>query len=367
LRKNQLSSLNLLAGPYALSWQGHIVFFIASLLALGFFDIDRLGGNFASWFVVFILGYLTTFTLIEVGKRGRDFFTKPEARAFYLLAVLALTGVFRGLVVFNVGSFLGLIPASDFFYRIISAPLFVLTTYVLSNALFASFLMYRDEARRLSQDLQRLNESRNAYEADLQFVNQQQRNRVRELLSAPMWELQKKLETADDPAKLQNALLTMQSINTDVVRPLSHELSASVGQVVAPVETQQSVQKIRFLWPKKINLSEAQSSLMLFVLLLVLGLNSQIALTSIGQGLQIVVVSMLPLTAIFILEKTIFRKSYVAPSVAIFISTLSGLIGSTIGGNLALWLDLPSTDLFWWQAISLVLTIKTGNLVYGIF
>lgn len=367
MRKNQLSSLNLLAGPYALSWQGHIVFFIASLLALGFFDIDRLGGNFASWFVVFILGYLTTFTLIEVGKRGRGFFTKPEARAFYLLAVLALTGVFRGLVVFYVGSFLGLIPASDFFYRIISAPLFVLTTYVLSNALFASFLMYRDEARKLSQDLQKLNESRNAYEADLQFVNQQQRNRVRELLSAPMWELQKKLETADDPAKLQNALLTMQSINTDVVRPLSHELSASVGQVIAPVETQRSVQKIRFLWPKTINLSEAQSSLMLFVLLLVLGLNSQIALTSIGQGLQIVVVSMLPLTAIFILEKTIFRKSYVAPSVAIFISTLSGLIGSTIGGNLALWLDLPSTDLFWWQAISLVLTIKTGNLVYGIF
>ena len=356
-----------MAGPYALSWQGHIVFFVASLLALGFFDIDRLGGNFASWFIVFILGFLTTFALIEFGKLGGRRFAKPETRAFYLLAVLTLTGVVRGLVVFSAGTFLGLIPANDLVYRLISAPLFVLTTYVLSNALFASFLMYRDEARRLSQDLQMLNESRNAYEADLQFVNQQQRNRVRELLSAPMWELQKKLETADDPAKLQNALLTMQSINTDVVRPLSHELSASVGQVVAPIGSQRAAQNIGFLWPKRVNLSEAQSSLMLFVLLLVLGLNSQIALTSIGQGLQIVLVSMIPLTAVFALEKTLFRSFSISPFTAILISTISGLIGSAIGGNLALSLQLATTDLFWWQAISLVLIIKTGNLVYGIF
>ena len=343
------------------------MFFVISLLALGFFDIDRLGGNFASWFVVFILGYLTTVSLIELGKRGTNKFAKPTFRAFYLLAVLALSGVVRGTVVFLVGSSLGLIPASDFLFRIVSAPIFVLTTYVLSNALFASFLMFRDEARRLSQELQRLNESRSAYEADLQFVNQQQRNRVRELLSAPMWELQKKLETADDPEKLQNALLTMQSINTDVVRPLSHELSASVGKIEIPEDHQQASGRITFLWPKRVNLSEAQSSLMLFGLLLVLGLNSQIALTSIGQGLQIVLVSMIPLVAFFVLEKILFRKSAVTPSLAIFISSASGLIGSSIGGNLALWLNLATTDLFWWQAISLVLIIKTGNLIYGIF
>lgn len=367
MSNNQLSSLKLLAGPYALSWQTHLIFFVISLLALGFFDIDRLGGNFASWFVVFILGFVTTVSLIELGKLVKIKFARPELRAFYLVAVLALTGLVRGIVIFSAGSFLGLIPSSDFLYRLTSAPLFVITTYILSNALFGSFLMYRDEARRLSLDLQRLNESRNAYEADLQFVNQQQRNRVRELLSAPMWELQKKLETADDPAKLQNALLTMQSINTDVVRPLSHELSASVGQITMPEGSRRIVQNIRFIWPKRVNVSKAQSSLMLFVLLLVLGLNSQIALTSIGQGLQIVVVSMLPLTTVFVAEKILFRNSSVSPSIAILISTISGLIGSTFGGNLALWLELPTTDLFWWQAISLVLIIKTGNLVYGIF
>ena len=350
-----------------MSWQSHLVFFVLSLLTLGFFDIDRLGGNFASWFVVFTCGYVTTVGLIELGKLARPRFVRAELRAFYVLAVLAFTGVVRGTVVFSVGSSLGLIPESDFLYRLVSAPLFVLTAYVLSNALFASFLMYRDEARRLSQDLQRLNESRNAYEADLQFVNQQQRNRVRELLSAPMWELQKKLETADDPAKLQNALLTMQSINTDVVRPLSHELSASVGVIAIPEGSHRVAQRIRFLWPKRVNLSEAQSSLMLFVVLLVLSLNSQIALTSITQGLQIVLLAMIPLIAVFALEKTIFRNSSVAPSLAILISATSGLIGTAIGGSLVIWSDLSTTDLFWWQAISLVLIIKTGNLVYGIF
>ena len=82
------------------------MFFVISLLALGFFDIDRLGGNFASWFVVFILGYLTTVSLIELGKRGRNRFEKPNSRAFYLLAVLSVTGLVRGIVVFSVGSYL---------------------------------------------------------------------------------------------------------------------------------------------------------------------------------------------------------------------------------------------------------------------
>lgn len=356
-----------MAGPHALSWHSHVVFFVLSLLALGFFDIDRLGGNFASWFLVFSLGFVTTVSLIEIGKIVKNKIVNPMARMIYLLGVLALAGVARGLVIFTAGSLIGLIPATDLIYRITSAPLFVLTAYVLANALFSSYLMYREEARRLSQELQRLNESRNAYEADLHFVNQQQRNRVKELLSAPMWELQKKLETADDPAKLQNALLTMQSINTEVVRPLSHELSAAITQPVYRTGSQQELQSFRFTWPKKVNLAKAQSPWMFFVILLVLGLNSQIALTSIGQGIEIVAVSMFPLILMFTLEKVVFRNTLLPTSLAILISALSGFLGGAIGGNLALWLDIATTEIFWWQAISLVLVIKTGNLVYGIF
>lgn len=367
MRAKSLNPFNLLAGPYALSWQNHIVFLVLALLSLGFFDIDRLGGNFASWFIVFVAGFSATVLIIEVGKRQAKRFKAPSIKAVYLLLTLVVTGVIRGLVVYEVGFLLNLIPRSELLYRAVSAPLFVLTSYVLSNALVASFLSYRAEARRLALDLQRLNESRSAYESDLQFVNQQQRNRVRELLSAPMWELQKKLETADDPIKLQDALLTMKSINTEVIRPLSHELSATVAD---PTDRQEgyspdSVSRIR--WPKKVKLSETQPAWLFFGVVLVLGLNSQIALTSFWQGIQIVAVSFSPVVILFWLEKKFFRNIPLTAWAAIVVSTAMGLIGSIIGGALATVLNLPASEIFWWQAISFTLVVKTTNLIYGIF
>lgn len=367
MRERQLNPLNLLAGQHALSWQNHVVFFVITLLALGFFDIDRLGGNFASWFVVFLAGFSITVALIELGKRLAKNLASPRSKAVYLLFLLAVVGVVRGLVVYEVGLLLNLIPASELIYRAISAPLFVLTAYALSNALIASFLNYRAEARRLALELQKLNESRSAYESDLQFVNQQQRNRVRELLSAPMWELQKKLETADNPSKLQDALLTMKSIITDVVRPLSHELSATVSEPAdrPGASNLDAVSRIR--WPKKIKLSETQPAWPFFGVVLVLGLNSQIALTSINQGLQIVSIALLPVALLFWLEKRLFRDAELRAWTAISISSAFGLLGSAIGGGLVTWLELPTSEIFWWQAISLILVIKTTNLVYGIF
>lgn len=364
--QTQLNPLNLLAGKYALTWHNHVVFLVLSLLSLGFFDIDRLGGNFANWFIVFLAGYSITVVLIELGKRAIMQLDSSVRKAGLIILLLLLVGVFRGLAVFQTGFLLGLIPEIELIYRVVSAPIFVLTAYGLSNALVASFLSFRAEARRLASDLQRLNESRNAYESDLQYVNQQQRNRVRELLSAPMWELQKKLETADDPVKLQDALLTMKAINTDVVRPLSHELSATIS---SPIEQSPADNLIgqRFSWPKRVNLAETQPGWLFLGIISVLGLNSQIALTSLSRGLEIVFASLLPVILFFIAEKALFRKSEVATWQAFLISFLFGIVGSAIGGAVVIELGLATSGIFLWQTISLVLIIKIPNLTYGIF
>lgn len=343
------------------------MFFALSILSLGFFDINRLGGEFASWFVVFVFGFVTTVFFIELGKRLSRGISNNRNRVVFLFVALAATGVIRGLVVYETGFLLGLIPESELLYRLVSAPLFVLSAYLLSNALVTSFLSFRAEARRLSEELQRLSESRSAYESDLQLVNQQQRNRVTELLSAPMWELQKKLETVDDPGKLQDALLTMQSINNEVVRPLSHELSASIAEppTFRAISAPGVGEPIR--WPTLVKLAEVQPAWLFLGVMLVLGLNSQIAFTSVVTGTTIVAVTSVPILFFFWAEKKLFRKVELSVPLAITVSIVFGSVGSALGGSLAIALGLARSDLFLFQSVFLVLVLKTGNLIYGIF
>ncbi|CAB4547783.1 MAG: hypothetical protein F2536_03995 [Actinobacteria bacterium] len=363
----RLNPFNLLASPYGLSWQNHVVFFALAILALGFFDIDRLGGNFASWFVVFLVGYAVTVGVIELGKNFTKSIESTNQRSVALVLVLLAAGVMRGLAVFEVGFITGLIPEGELAYRLISAPLFVVTAYLLGNALVTSFLSFRAEARRLAAELAKLSQSRASYESDLQLVNQQQRNRVKDLLSAPMWELQKKLETADEPGKLQDALLTMQSINNDVVRPLSHELSATVSETRQGVGLPSNGLGKQIKWPSRVNLSEVQPGWLYLGILLVLGFNSQIAISSLTIGMQIVSLGAVPVIAMFWLEKKIYRKQSLPVVRALIISTVFGLAGSMIGSNLVITAGLARTDLFAFQTISLVLVVKSANLVYGIF
>ena len=366
MRLNRFNPFSLLASPYALSWQNHVIFFVLAIMALGFFDVDRLGGNFASWFIVFVAGFTTTVLAIETLKRFANNFNTSLSRTLYLLIALTLSGIIRGFVVYEVGFLLGLIPEEELIYRLTSASIFVLSAYFLSNSLVASFQQYREQARNLSLELERLNRSRGSYESDLQLVNQQQRNRVRELLSAPMWELQKKLETASNPSDVQDALLTMQAINNEVVRPLSRELSESVEEPKPQLALPKAGGWFPAL-PSKVRLGETQSAWLFFGVLLVLGFNAQIALTGFQTGVQIVILATTPVVVLFALEKALFAKKQFSITAAVAVSTTFGLAAATLGGYFVQLSGLSITDLFIGQSISLVLVLKTSNLFYGIF
>ncbi len=366
MRLSRSNPFSLLASPNSLGWQNHVVFFVLSLMALGFFDIDRLGGNFASWFLVFLAGFSTTFLAIEILKRFAKKVTSISKRAFYLFSALLVSGSIRGLVVYEVGSLLGLIPVNELFYRLSSASVFVLSSYFFSNALITSFQKYREQLGNLSLELERLNRSRGSYESDLQLVNQQQRNRVRELLSAPMWELQKKLETATNPSDVQDALLTMQAINNEVVRPLSRELSESVAEPKPDLTLPKAGGWFPAL-PNRVTLSETQPAWLLFGVLFVLGLNAQIALTGFQSGVQIVLLATAPVILLFVVEKKVFGALKLTIPAALVISTAFGVASSSIGGLLVEWSGLAITDLFIGQTISFLLVLKTSNLFYGIF
>ncbi len=79
-------------------------------------DYGRLGGDPISWFVVVVAGFAATVLTIELlGQAYSRVFGKAKAPAN--LVILLLAGLVRGVTVFNVGTLLGVMPASDIWFR----------------------------------------------------------------------------------------------------------------------------------------------------------------------------------------------------------------------------------------------------------
>lgn len=359
--------LILLGSPYALRPSTHIFFFVMAVLTLGFFDVDRLGGNFGSWFVVFLAGFLVTVASVEVGKRFVAMFSNQVLRAVLVALLLAFAGLIRGITIFLTGQATELIPADDLVFRLVGGPIFVFSTYLVSNALVATFANFRDESARLFAERERLARSQNSYASDLELVTQQQRNQVSDLLLPAMWELQKKLETATDPTKLQDALFSMQSLNNEIVRPLSKELSEKIGTPVLEAVEEDLPAPSQPRLADRIRLSEVQPPLLYFGISILTGLNSQIAFTSVADGLVIVAIALLPQAVMFVLEKVTIGKLLLPVSTALFISGMLGGIAGFIGGILVSYTGLAMSSIFIWQSTLLIFLLKAANTVFGMY
>lgn len=359
--------LILLGSPYSLRPSNHIYFFVIAFLALGFFDVDRLGGNFGSWFVVFLSGFLVTVSSIEIGKRFIGKSPSQVVRAIQVGVLLILAGLIRGITIFSAGQATDLIPDDDLIFRLVGAPIFVFSTYIFSNALVASFANFRAESSRLFAERERLARSQNSYASDLELVTQQQRNQVSDLLLPAMWELQKKLETADDPTKLQDALFSMQSLNNEIVRPLSKELSEKIGTPVLEAVEEDLPSPSQPKLADKVRLAEVQPPWLYFGVSILIGLNSQIAFTSVADGLLIVLIALVPPLVMFILERFTIGKLLLPVSTALFTSGMLGGIAGFIGGILVSYTGLAMSAIFIWQSTLLVFLLKATNTVFGMY
>lgn len=330
------------------------------------FDFERLGGDPAIWLLIATAGFLVTVAVIEILRPLATRFEAVALRSLAASLILLSAGFFRGLTIYLIGNALGLIPASDLAFRLIGGPIFVLSVYILTSSILEGYLNYRKQLINLTRELERLERSRTSYSQDLQRVNREQRSRVRELLAAPMWELQKKLKSAQDPAGLQDALLSMQAINNDVVRPLSHELGTTTIKVADKFESGQNLQ-LRDVLPKRVRLVEVQSLALLLTVIISVGLNAQIGTTSPLQGISIVATATLVIIPLFLLEvQTIGQRSLPTPLAAV-LSAAFGFASGAVSGFVVLFLGFANTENFWWQAgIYLVIT-KLIVFFFGVF
>lgn len=326
--------LLLLGGKYLLNWRNHFVFAIVAMLTALVFDANRLGGRPRDWFLLALLGIAVTILSLELAKpliqRIKKF------RLVALVVALLMVGLLRGVTLYYVGLGMNLLPEEDVVYRLLGAPLFVFFSYLISSSVFEPYLNYRANYQALTEESFRLQQAKASYSQDLLLFNQQQRSRVRELLSPPIWELQKKLAEAEDRAAVQDALLKMQALNNDVVRPLSKELAieAELTKTTNIVEHRPLRNLVR-----EIDLAE-NLPLGFFVLVASsLSFSSLLTTTTSLTGLLLGFITLVPVLIAFQIERLLLRGRKILATVGIPLSILvsfavgftSGFIGPSLG------------------------------------
>lgn len=224
MAERTISPVSALGGKHALNWRTHLFFALPSVVTGLINDYGRLGGDPISWFVVVIAGYAATVAAIEILQQihirlfGRS-------NNYSNLMILLLAGLIRGISVFYIGRLLGVMPESEFWFRLSAAPLYVTATYMVFNTLVVAYLNQREIDQELRREQYSLNQSRLEFAQEIDRLRLAQRARINEMVTPSLWEISKHLSDAKLSKDASAIVRALRGLNEDVVRPLSHELA----------------------------------------------------------------------------------------------------------------------------------------------
>lgn len=347
----------------SLNWRTHALFAVPALLAAGFFDFDRLGGDPLLWLLLSIIALTVNIGVIELFSSITNKRQWKKPRVWLVILILFLAGLSRGATLFYVGGYLGLVPQTDFVYRLIGGPIFVISIYILVDTMVSAFLVHRDQAQRLVAQREQLEAARTGFEKELARLTEAQRSRVRELVAPSVWELQKMLSAKTK--SVQDAIFEIKALNERVVRPLSKEMSAPDSQTFTATSEITAVGEKTAGVPKTIKISESVSLGFFALVALILGFNSQSAVLGIQDATVLMLVTLpvllLSIWLFLVALKGVELETKVAVAIAsIYAATTGWLIGSLVS-----LLGLPATDQFSVQtslfaAVNLLFTLGLG-------
>ncbi|MEY4327946.1 MAG: hypothetical protein RIR71_616 [Actinomycetota bacterium] len=219
-----VSPWSALGGKHALNWRTHVFFALPAIITGLINDYGRLGGDPVSWLLVVIAGFAVTVVAIEILQQIHlRLFGKPGTLSN--LGILLLAGLIRGFTVFNVGLLLGVMPLSDFWFRLSAAPIYVAAVYMVFNTLVVAYLTQKEIDQELRREQYALNQSRLEFAQEIDRLRLEQRARISELVTPSLWEISKHLNDAKLSKDASAIVRALRGLNEDVVRPLSHELA----------------------------------------------------------------------------------------------------------------------------------------------
>ncbi len=109
-------------GPYSLSNETILGVAVPVILSNLVLDYGRENGSFGTWLIIALLGYIAVVAVLLAARRLTR---RAKPAAIFYVFVFLLAGLVRGAVIFQVGSEFGVIPASEWQYRILGSLLFI--------------------------------------------------------------------------------------------------------------------------------------------------------------------------------------------------------------------------------------------------
>ena len=330
-----------LRSKYALNWRTHLLFAVPAASSGFLNDYIRLGGSPTAWAVTLIVAFFSAVFTIEflVSVRDRRF-VKPSILSS--LGILILAGLVRGVVVYLVGTALGVVPQEDLIYRLFGAPVYIVTTYLIFNALVTSFMEQRDAEQDLRAESRNLSHSRELFSKEIQRLRTERTAKVRDLIAPSLWEITKRLGDAKLRGKADDLVQALRETNERVVRPLSKSLFASFDPPT--ISSMPALGRVgRLVLPKRITLGNSVSVLFLVLVSQAMGYSTQVLKVGAGQAL----INILVAGAYFALISYIIKYS----TSRIEHSTLVGLItsvplGYAVGYSIVSIMDFPLVE-YW--------------------
>lgn len=272
-----------LRSKYALNWRTHLIFAIPAASSGFLNDYTRLGGSPTYWTITLLAAYFITVLGIEMGLSLRERLALKPA-IWSSLLILICAGLLRGLVIYLLGSWLGIVPASDWAYRLFSAPIYIVTTYIIFNALVTSLIQQRDAEQKLRNESRNLSHSRELFAKELERLRLERAAKVRDLIAPSLWEISKRLGDAKLKGKTEELVQALRETNDRVVRPLSKNMLTNFElPTIAAIPALSRIGRLTL--PKRIKLGNSVSVLFLVLVSLAMGYSTQVLNAGFTQAL----------------------------------------------------------------------------------
>lgn len=226
---------------------GILLYAVPGLLSTVTFDRNRFGGDFRLWLIMATIGYAVAVVMYFAGgvvyrRLIPRFGEHPVLVQLYFGAI----GLARAFVIFWLGTEWELIPADDWWFRLIGGPIFTGATLGIAVILGINFTRSAAEGIRLNSERLRLNELQQSMNQRIETQRAELAGRVRGILSPAIAAVRSQLANAADSKQVLN---TLNHTVDEVVRPLSHSIAnADVAEELSSNSARSSKRWAISLW-----------------------------------------------------------------------------------------------------------------------
>lgn len=213
--------------PFAVSTETLVSAFVPIVLSNLVLDFGREKGNFATWLLISLCGYLA---MLVVPVAVRLFLSNKRLPAVTYALIFLAAGTLRGITIYAVGREAGVIGPQEWGYRLLGSPMFVFVTLSLVTVLVSNSVRATQELETLETSRLLLEKRLSSMRGEISRLNAEVAGRVSGLISPVIQQLMQNLKGAKS-AEIGKEVQALRSTVDDIVRPLSLDIAQSSGEL----------------------------------------------------------------------------------------------------------------------------------------